>query len=748
MTEEPQLGSIQQRIAALKQSQAAQSSNGAEPPPFLRPPIERSKSANIPPSYAVTGSVIDNASIGNEPASIQTQRSAPRPPPALSPKPELRPKKAPPPVPTRRSDRPPPPPPPVRSESPARPEPPVRPQLPARQESRPNLPPRRTTQLSHRPSQESVLSDASHSTTATSVGRGASTTSLNSNGNGRIKAPAWGETDLPVLPPRRPREEPIDLTPAPRSESRFSKSGLTGKLSALRGKIPGSSSSSTSTSSRPSVPSRPSARDPSPAGPRLPPRRPSGVETQAYDTHAEAEEEEVRPSLPARRLPPPSAVNNLPDSRQLGFGGLNKSPGIPLRPSSTPTANGAASRVPPPVPTGSRPDLAKLNATKPRFNCSTSGATAPVGITSTECLVCRDFSGPDAHAAQYPRESLPTHDLGWLANELTAPFPSLTDKARVIFTWLHHNIKYDVVAFFNNAVKPSTPGSTLASGLAVCEGYAALFAILATKAGLEAIVIGGHGKGYGHTPLAPGQPVPPYDAGHAWNAVKIDGGQWKLIDPCWGAGAVNGPGQPYIQRFEPHMFTISNEEFGLKHFPGNKDHFFRSDGRLITWEEYITTDPDSPTGLKPIQIYSDADKYTIGRKTLYPAGGNISVYNTPGPVRFQFGLRCEHWTLARHSRQEPGLFLLMIHGVDGREEDRRVFQHVLGSGPGGGGEMWYVDVADARELGAPGQKVQLAVLTTLGERHDCRGVTAQEYQSQAGRVGMSWAYIAEWTLER
>ena len=400
------------------------------------------------------------------------------------------------------------------------------------------------------------------------------------------------------------------------------------------------------------------------------------------------------------------------------------------------------------MPTGSRPDLAKLNATKPRFHSSLPGATAPVGTSTTECLVCRDFSGPDTRAAQYPRESLPTQDLGWLANELTAPFPSLTDKARVIFTWLHHNVKYDVDAFFNNCVQPSTPASTLASGLAVCEGYAGLFAALATKAGLEAIVVGGHGKGYGHTPHAPGQPVPPFNMGHAWNAVKIDGGQWKLIDACWGAGAVNGRGQPYIQRFEPHMFTISNEEFGFKHFPQNREHFFRNDGRQISWEEYITTDPDAPSGLKPIQIFSDTDKFSIGRKTFYPASGNISVYNTPGPIRFQFGLRCEHWTLARHSRQQPGLFLLMTHGVDGRKDDRLVFNHVPGSGPGGGGEMWYVDVADARELGAPGQKVQIAVLKTLGERHDCLGVTAQEYLSQVGRVGMSWAYIAEWTLER
>lgn len=60
-----------------------------------------------------------------------------------------------------------------------------------------------------------------------------------------------------------------------------------------------------------------------------------------------------------------------------------------------------------------------------------------------------------------------------------------------------------------------------------------MFAAIAIKAGLEAVVVGGNGKGFGYSPLKPGDPVPPYNAGHAWNAVKIDGGEWKLIDCCW-----------------------------------------------------------------------------------------------------------------------------------------------------------------------------------------------------------------------
>ena len=728
MTEEPQLGSIEQRIAALRQAQVAQPDVD---PPFPRPGAERSKSANNPPSYNVTGSVLDSAAIGNEPAGDRPRRPVPQPPT----KPEVKPKKAPPPVPTRRSERPPPPPlPPGRSAAPAASAEPAAPELPAR----PALPPRKPTgDSTRRPSIESITSDASHSTAATtapSVGRGASTTSLNSNGNSRIKAPAWGTTELPALPPRRPKEDPADLKPIPRPESKSSSavSGLTSKISALRGK------KSSPSLSRPSESPRPAARDESPPPPRLPPRRPSGLDAQPN-----GRAEESPPSLPARRLPPPPSGRDLNDARQSGFGGLNKAPSLPLRPSSTPQTNGA----PPPIPHSSRPNLAELQATKPRFHASVPSANSAAASSSTECLVCRDFSGPDQRAAQYPRESLPTHDMGWLANELTSPFPSWTDKARAIFTWIHHSIFYDTYSYFNNCVQPSTPAETLATGLAVCEGYAGLFAALATHAGLESIKISGHGKGFSHEPLAPGQPVPPFNGNHAWNAVKIDGGQWKLIDSCWGAGSIEGKGLPYKQHFSPEWFSMSNDDFGLKHFPSDKNHFFREDGRAgLSWDEYCITNPDNPTGRHPIKIYCGAESNSIGRRTLSPSDGQLSLYYTPSPVRFQFGLLCEHWTLAHHSRAKPGFFLLMIHGVDGRKDERLPFNRVPGRGPGGGGEMWYVDVPDARKLGAPGQKVLLAVLTKFGDREDCRGLTLREYEAEIGRVAMSWSYIAEWEL--
>lgn len=312
MTEELQFSSIQQRIAALKRSQAG---GAPQSPPFLHPPTERSSGALI--------------------------QRAPQPTQTPSAQPEVRAKKTPPPLPTRRADRQPPLP--ARPDLPARPEPPERLQPPSHPEVRPTLPPRRPTVPSRKWSQESVVSDSSYSTAVTSVGNAPSTTSLSSNDSGRIKAPAWGKTELPVLPPRRPQD---DLKPLPRPESSSNSmvSGLTSKISALRGRVP--ISSSPSSSSRFSVSSHPSAGDSSPR-PQISPHRPPAAQTLPNGTNGDAEE--YRPSLPIRRLPPPSTADSIKDARQAGFVGFNKSPG------STPSVNGASSGGPPPVPYGSRP---------------------------------------------------------------------------------------------------------------------------------------------------------------------------------------------------------------------------------------------------------------------------------------------------------------------------------------------------------------------------------------------------------
>lgn len=317
--------------------------------------------------------------------------------------------------------------------------------------------------------------------------------------------------------------------------------------------------------STPSVPARPAAR-----------RQPSAQSYNNGMINEEIATQQLMPVLPARRAvePPPIRKSAL----SMGFNNAApKPPAVPgARPNSVPATNGA----PPPIP-GGRPDLAALKASKPQAGLAAPTQAAPGQF----CMHCRDFSAPDNHAARFPRQSIPSQDVGWLAHQLTAPFPSATDKARAIFTWLHHNVAYDTKAFFSNNVKSCTPQSTIATGLAVCQGYADTFAALALKAGLEAMVISGASKGYGFDKLKPGDPTPPFKSTHAWNVCRIDGGEWKLIDPCWGAGNVGD--KTFNKHFSPERFTQSNDEFGLDHFPTDSRYQYRNDGRVVSYEEYV-----------------------------------------------------------------------------------------------------------------------------------------------------------------
>lgn len=682
---------LQQRIAALNAAHIGRVPG--EPPrpspqiPTKRPDLRKPKSFNNPPEN-VNGSVTD-ACIGNRPA--------------------------PPPLPVR---RPPPP-------------------LPARNSS---------SDSDRRGSIDSVAS----SVATTGSARPSATTRASSNE--RVKAPAWGECELPAIASKVPpptktytNERPKYVNRAPSSQTSVA-----------------SSPAADRTPSQPALP------------PRLPPRKPS-VDQQLSKPVVSAAE--------LRKMPPVPTAADLQKAQKSALSwGMNKaqstdptghvpSPSTaPTQPApsqqsasnhtdtlsffkssannfmskhvnhSEPKINHTAVATPPPVPDASRPDLTAIQATKPKFG----GVSQSSPVDTNVCLVCRDFSGPDNHATLFPRQNI--RDLRTLAHDLTAPFPSHTDKARAIFVWLHHNIAYDVVSFFNDNVRGSTPESTLRSGLAVCEGYAGLFTNLATHAGMESVVISGHGKGYGYTPLAPGSSLPPYNAGHAWNAVRIDGGEWKLIDACWGSGHVQGKGMPYVAEFNPSYFSMSNEEFGIKHFPGNREHFFLPGGRQMSWEEYIQINPTHwPSMVEAPTIFSNAKvDYYISDRSVLPRSRKISV-NHGGLVRFQFSLLCPHFQLDKHgSKGPPPVFFVMAEGVDGRNKDSIPMQYFKAPA-GQGGDTWYVDI-DSRELGAPGQTLTMFAVSRFGDRQDTRGMTVKEFVAGKGRVAMGFTGVAAWEL--
>ncbi|KAI9846722.1 MAG: hypothetical protein M1838_001196 [Thelocarpon superellum] len=576
------------------------------------------------------------------------------------------------------------------------------PQLPARRGSAqpsPSLPPRRPSDhlTSRRGSNDSLSSAVSNvsSVSALSIGTGttsASRSPTTEQTSGRVKAPVYNPSTLPVLPPKRSDTDDG------------------------RGRTLQKSAQAIISVKPPPLPARAS-----PPPPRLPARRAETVDL-------------------GRRLPPNQSAP-APTRSALSLG-LNQStekpPPTPARPNATAAAPTAeeGTATPPPIPLASRPSAAQMQA----------GRRPVAAEQATSCLRCRDFSGPDAHAARFPRQAVQSSSVDWLSQQLTAPFPSATDKARVIFTWLHHNIEYDVASFFGNSVGPSTPQSTISTGLAVCEGYAGLFCALAAKAGLESVVLGGHGKGYGFAPPAPGSAIPPYSAGHAWNAVKIDDKTWKLVDPCWGAGAVNGPDIPYIKAFAPTHFTMTNNDFGLRHFPEDRRSFFREDGRTPSWEAYMSG-ADDDAGGDPVQIMTAAPgKYGLSETSFTPRHRTIDVSHAAtaatntanSALRFQFRKTCAHWNHATMSGGLPYVFVLGIQGPGGNKPDYVPFAHHADY------SAWWCDVP-MRELGRAGQTVSVNAVTTIDGR-DARGWSRQDYLAAKGRKSMAWEGVAVWSL--
>ncbi|KAK6507417.1 hypothetical protein TWF481_005850 [Arthrobotrys musiformis] len=461
---------------------------------------------------------------------------------------------------------------------------------------------------------------------------------------------------------------------------------------------------------RPSLPPRkslPSLRPIPPTAanlpiPPLPKRVPSQPLIEPAHLHAQQAEEQPAPvQLPPRR-------NIL----SMGFGGKQgKLPSPPRTPQPE--------TRPPPIPIGSRPPVSA-----PNINTSTKPAPPPLpaarprtsmpsshnhqGINTT-CLKCRDFSHVDAHAAKFPRHAY--DDVQRLALDLTRGFGSDTDKARALFTWLHHNVRYDVVAFFNNNVKPSTPASTLRTGLAVCEGFAGLFAAMAMYSGLEAIVIGGHGKGYGWDgPDAKSIPASP--GGHAWNAVRIDNGVWQTIDPCWGAGYLCGG--EYKQVFSPHHFTNTNEEFRKTHFPEKADQQFCA--RPITWRDYWFMEE----GPKLYSTFSEPD-YDFGRDTLEPG---VKVLQPYTQYRFRIAGACEHkgatneWILFANSGQKDEVMM-----PDGR-----------------GGFVANLTT------GGPGSSVNISALTKFNDQSAKGMFTIDKWNNKTGGYSYGTSWLCKWEV--
>jgi hypothetical protein len=132
-----------------------------------------------------------------------------------------------------------------------------------------------------------------------------------------------------------------------------------------------------------------------------------------------------------------------------------------------------------------------------------------------------------------------------MAKWLKAHTTGTTAYQKALFSWIANNIAYDVpnrrgMNSYRDTAAAITRTLQLKNGL--CTDYAVLYAEVCKAGGIPAYVVSGY-------TLMEGTTVP--QGSHDWVVVK-DNGRWTIVDPTWGAGAVNN-GQ-YIKKINWKWF--------------------------------------------------------------------------------------------------------------------------------------------------------------------------------------------------
>ena len=145
---------------------------------------------------------------------------------------------------------------------------------------------------------------------------------------------------------------------------------------------------------------------------------------------------------------------------------------------------------------------------------------------------------------------------------------TVEEKARAIYNWICENISYDTTKQIHDAE------TCYKNRRGVCQAYCELFCYMAEATGLTAEVITGITKDAKGTIS---------EEKHSWIYVYTHAYDGMLIDPTWGAGAVNGV--KYVKSEDnSSWFNVSPYRMIFSHFPDQ--HYWSKLDITITEEQF------------------------------------------------------------------------------------------------------------------------------------------------------------------
>lgn len=174
-------------------------------------------------------------------------------------------------------------------------------------------------------------------------------------------------------------------------------------------------------------------------------------------------------------------------------------------------------------------------------------------------LTAQGHSQGEVEDRRSARQIADSADIAGLARALAREAGTDSARAAAVYEWVARNVQYDARTFFRGGDGYETAEEVYRHRMALCGGYVALYERLVREMGLLAIPITGYAKGvdyvFGRSTKKPN---------HAWLAMHI-GDEWRLIDPTWGAGVING--KTFEPRFTWEYFLVSPDELILSHYP-------------------------------------------------------------------------------------------------------------------------------------------------------------------------------------